>query len=71
MNDLTRLKVSLYQYLMFKGDRLTDDAKHATDYLKKTKYLTSTEFHQIHKALIAKEIFDTIEKDIDNMLKLF
>ncbi len=70
MDNYERLRILLYQYINFKGDYYKHQAKVATDKLQRSKCLSSSEFQDIYRALIVNEVFDIIQMDIYNILKL-
>lgn len=69
MSDYERIKVLLYQYLMFKSDLYDELKLKATRKLQSTKKLSSAEFEQIYRDLLICELFDTISSDIYKLLK--
>lgn len=68
MDDYQRLKILLYQYTMFKGDFYQNNAKEATERLQRKKILSSDECYSIIRDLLMNELFDTIQRDILNLL---
>ncbi len=68
--ELSRTRILIYQYIMFKGDRLRFEALQAIDKLKHSKKLTTEELEQIYRTLLRDELFEEFQKELCNLLDL-
>lgn len=68
--ELTRTRILIYQYTMYKGDRLRREALQAIEKLKHSKRLTVEELEQIYRILLRDELFEEFQKDLCNLLDL-
>lgn len=68
--ELSRTRILIYQYTMYKGDRLRTEAFKAIDKLKHSKKLTSEELEQIYRALLRDELFEEFQTELCRLLDL-
>lgn len=64
MNDYERLRVMLFQYLMFKGDRLKYNAELSADRLRTSKIINTSDYVQIYKEILKHELFEEIYDEL-------
>lgn len=68
--ELSRTRILIYQYTMYKGDRLRREALQAIDKLKHSKRLTAEELEQIYRTLLRDELFEEFQRELVNLLDL-
>lgn len=71
MDDFIRLKIMLYQYILFKGDFYKAAADDALDILRKKKYPSSDDVYRFYYARLKYEIFNDFQKEIADILDNF
>lgn len=71
MDDLQRLKILLYQYILFKSDYYKEQAEKAHYKLKVSKSISSDQFYDTYLAIIRYEMFEIVQRDISNILNSF
>lgn len=71
MNDLERLKVLLYQYILFKADFYKNRADSLLDSVRRKKYPSADDLHSLYLAQLKNEIFDDFFREIDDILRDF
>ena len=59
----------IYQYLLFKGDRLFQDRDNAIETIKRKRYIPDSDFVSVYKSFIRAEVFDEIQSDLFKLLK--
>lgn len=59
----------IYQYLLFKGDKLSNERDNAIELIRRKKYVPDSDFVRIYKSFIRAEVFDEIQTDLYNLLK--
>ncbi len=68
--ELSRTRILIYQYTMYKGDRLRREALQAIEKLKRSKRLTAEELEQIYRTLLRDELFEEFQIELGNLLDL-
>lgn len=71
MDDFQRLKVLLYQYILFKGDFYKQSAEEAFINLRSSKNVTSSDVLRFYSAQLKHEFFDDFQKEIADILSTF
>lgn len=59
----------IYQYFLFKADRLKENKKRSLDRLKQSKDLSADELSQIYRNVLYSDLFEEVAEDIFNMLR--
>lgn len=68
--ELGRTRILIYQYIMFKGDKLRHEALQAVDKLKRSKKLSTADLEEIYRALLRDEVFEEFQRELINLLDL-
>lgn len=68
--ELSRTRILIYQYIMFKGDKLRHDAIKATDKLRLSKKLSTADLEQIYRTLLRDELFEEFQSELCSLLDL-
>lgn len=71
MDDLERLKILLYQYVLFKADYYKNTADSLYDNLRVKKYPSADDFHLVYTAQLKNEIFDNFQREIIKIISDF
>ena len=71
MDNYERLRVVLYQYILFKGDFYKSLSDDLLNRLRTSKHISSDDIHKYYVAKIQSEYFEEFYKEIDDILSLF
>lgn len=61
-------KVAFYQYFIFKGDRLKEEAENAMHYLQKNKFIFDYDVISAWKAILKLKFFEEIMDDLSDLI---
>lgn len=71
MDNYERLKVVLYQYILFKGDFYKASAEDSLNRLRTSRNITSADIYKCYSAQLKHEFFDDFQKEIVDILSCF
>ena len=68
--ELSRTRILIYQYIIFKGDKLHLEAVKATNMLRLSKKLSPADLEEIYRSLLRDELFEEFQHELCNLLDL-
>lgn len=71
MDNYERLKVILYQYILFKADFYKSVSDELLNRLRTSKQISSDDLHSYYVAKIKSEFFEDFFKEIADILSFF
>ncbi len=71
MDDLERLKVLLYQYILCKADFYKNRADTLLFTVRSKKHPSADDLHSLYLAQLKNEIFEDLFREIDDILRDF
>lgn len=71
-NELERLRILIFQYILFKGDFYDERSKTALYKLQHArKHLSSSEYVEIYRDFLTAEIFNQMAVDLSHLLDMY
>lgn len=71
MDDFQRLKVLLYQYILFKADFYKKLAEESSNNLRSSKNITSDDVLRFYSAQLKHEFFEEFFREVADILDSF